>query len=112
MSDAALSFCAMEAALACKGEPDLMDRIRKAMNATRNHWMITNENEQFRAAVAAAIMESVGEERERLERSAKSLNQLGAMLQALQAGVPVDIDAMEKPADDTIPLTKMWNEAA
>lgn len=102
----------MEAAQACKGEPDLIERIRKAMKSARHHWMVTNESEQFRAAVAAAIMESTGEERERLERSAKSLNQLGAMLQALQAGVPVDIEAMEKPADDTIPLTKMWNEAA
>lgn len=112
MNDAVISICAMEAREACKGEPDLMERIRKAMKSARNHWMVTNPSQQFRAAVAAAILESSGDERARIERSVKALNQLGAMLQALQASVPVDIEAMEKPADDTIPLTKMWNEAA
>jgi len=102
----------MEAREACKGEPDLTKRIQKAMKASRNHWMVTDEAQQFRAAVAATMLESPPEERERIERSAQALNRLGAMLNAFKAGVPVDIDAMVPPAEDTIPLRKMWSEAA
>lgn len=112
MNDVVASICAMEGREACKGEPDLMKRIQKAMKACRNHWMVTDETQQFRAAIAAAILESSGEERERIERSAKELNRVGAMLSALKAGVPVDIEAMEPPAEDVIPLTAMWSEAA
>lgn len=112
MNDAVTSICAMEAREACKGEPDLIERIRKAMKAVRNHWMVTDETQQFRAAVAAAILESTGEERERIERSAKELNRVSAMLSALQAGVPVDVEAMEPAPADVIPLAKMWREAA
>jgi hypothetical protein len=112
MNDAVLAIAASDARSACKGEPDIMERIRKAMKACKNHWMETNENNQFRAAVAAAILESSGDEKDRIERSAKSLNKVGAMLNALRAGVPVDIEAMacDDNFDDMIQLMKIWNE--
>lgn len=96
----------------CKGEVDLEQRVKKAMKAARNHWMVTDEKEQFRGAVTAAIVESEGDERDRIERSVKSLNKIGSMLQALQNGVPVDIEAMasEPKQDDLLPLTKWWHE--
>lgn len=97
----------------CQGEPDLMVRIQKAMKAAANHWMVLDEAQQFRGAVAAAIVESEGAERDRIERSAKALGRIGAMLQALQAGIPVDLEGMaaEKQDDDLIPLRAMWDEA-
>lgn len=103
---------AHEAATACKGEPDIIERIKKSMLACRGHWMVTDEAHQFRASIAGAILSSEGAERERIERSAEALNKLGAMLQALQAGVPVDIEAManEPVPDDIIPLRKLWDE--
>lgn len=106
------AIVAMEARSACKGEPDLMKRIEKAMRASHNHWMVLDEAEQFRGALAGAMAESEGDERDRLERSVKALNQVGALLNALSAGIPVDIEAMEKAPDDMIPLRKMWDEAA
>jgi hypothetical protein len=109
-NDAVVSICAIEAGMACKGELDLMERIRKAMKAARGHWMCTEEADQFRAALAAAIAESTGEERGRLVRSVEALNRLGAALNALSAGVPVDIAAMEKPPEDMLPLRQMWKE--
>jgi hypothetical protein len=53
-------------------------------------------------------------ERDRIERSAQALNKVGAMLKALQAGVPVDIEAMatEKQDEDIIPLNKLWHDTA
>lgn len=106
------AIVAMEAQAACEGEGDLTERIRKAMRAARNHWMAPGENDQFRGAIAGALMASQGDERDRIERSAKALNRLGAMLQALQAGVPADLEGMaaEKQEDDLIPLRKIWDE--
>jgi hypothetical protein len=111
---AVMAIAATEARAACKGEPDVIERIKKAMKACRNHWMVTDENEQFRAAVAAALLESNGEEKDRIERSAKSLSRVSAMLKAMQAGVPVDIEAMaaEPQESDLIPLNKLWHETA
>lgn len=113
MNETLITIAAQEGRAACKGEPNLDQRVIKAMRACRNHWMVTDEEQQFRAALVAAILESEGEERSRIERSAKALNRIGAMLQALQAGVPVDLAAMadEKQDDDLLPLRKMWDES-
>jgi hypothetical protein len=111
--DGGMMIAAMEAQHACKGEPDLMERIKKAMRACIDHWMETNEANQFRAAVAAVILESDGAEKERVERSAAALNRLGAMLQAMQAGVAVDLEtelAEQPKAEDLIPLRSIWEE--
>lgn len=110
MSDNVMAIAATEAQHACRGEPDLMERIKKAMKACHGHWMETNPSNQFRAAVAAAIMESEGEERDRIERSARALNRANAALQAMQAGVDVDLEAALKADDDVIPLSKLWRE--
>lgn len=101
-----------EARDACKGEPDIMERLRKAMAATHGHWMETNENNQFRSALAAAMVESDEPEKDRIARSAKALNKVGAMIQALQAGVPVDMETMvsESTDDDIIGLMGLWRE--
>jgi hypothetical protein len=98
-----------EARHACRGEPDLFERIRKAMNATRDHWMERDEDNQFRSAVAAAMMESPGPDRERLERSTRSLARLSAVVVALTSGVPVDVEKMSlEPEPDLIPLVRLW----
>lgn len=103
-----------EARHACRGEPDITERLKKAMRACRDHWMETNEANQFKSAIAAAMLESAGDERTRIERSAAALNKLGAMIQALTAGVPVDLEAMaaEPKQDDLIPLRTLWDETA
>ena len=112
MSDNVMAIAATQAQHACRGEPDLMERIKKAMKACHGHWMETNPSNQFRAAVAAAMLESEGLERDRIERSAQALNRANAALQAMQAGVPVDLEGMaaEKQDDDLIPLRKLWDE--
>jgi hypothetical protein len=112
MNDAGMQIAAMEAREKCKGEPDLMKRIEKAMRACRDHWMETNQSSQFRAAVAAAMLESEGLERDRIERSAAALNRANAALQAMQAGVSVNLDALDPADDDIIPLMKIWRETA
>lgn len=102
-----------EARTACKGEPDIAERIKKAMKVCRNHWMETNETNQFRSALAAAMLESEDEaEKDRIGRSSRAIAKLNAMLNALQAGVPVDIEAMsaEKRDADLLPLMDLWHD--
>lgn len=100
-----------EARTACKDEPDITERVKKAMKVCHNHWMETNETNQFRSALAAAMLESEDEvEKDRIGRSSRALNKLSAMLSALQAGVPVDVEAMaaEKRDEDLLPLMDLW----
>ena len=99
----------------CANEPDLDARLKKAMKAARNHWMVTDENAQFKGALAAALMETADEaERDRIIRSARALNRIGALISALQSGVKVDLEAMaaEKADDDLLPLRDLWAQAA
>jgi hypothetical protein len=103
-----------EARDACKGEPDLVKRIEKAMRATRNHWMETSEDAQFRSALAAAMLESDDADKDRITRSMAQLRKVSAVIGALQAGVPVDFEKMaeDKPVDDILPLSRMWHDLA
>lgn len=101
-----------EARDACKGEKDISERLRKAMRACHRHWMETNESNQFRSAIAGAMLESPPEESDRIQRSATALGKMAAALGALTAGVPVDLEAMldETQDDDLLPLRKLWEE--
>lgn len=103
-----------EAREACKGEPDIEKRIEKAMLAVKDHWMETNKENQFKSAIAAAMMESSEEEKDRIQRSFDGLARVSAFINALQAGVPVDFDKMaeEKQPDDILPLMPMWRKIA
>lgn len=103
-----------EARDACKGEPDLVKRLEKAMRATRDHWMETNPDAQFRSAVAAAMLESDEADKDRIQRSMDGLRKVSALIGALQAGVPVDFEKLgeEQKADDILPLSKMWHDLA
>ena len=105
MNDGVLAIAVSEAKHAAEGETTLEGRLSKAMKATKNHWMATDENTQFRAAVGAVLLLSEGEDKERLEEEIAQLKAVQAML----SGVPVNFDAME-PMENPIGLMKMWRE--
>jgi hypothetical protein len=100
-----------EAREACKGEPDITKRIKKAMRACHDHWMETNEGEQLRAALAAAMLESPDNERDRIARSAKLLAKFGAALNAASMGVSIDMaETLSEIPDDILPIRGLWEE--
>lgn len=79
------------------------------MPAAHNHWMFTDEQDQFKGAIGAALITlKRGAEYERLEKSIRQLGRVSALLNALQQGIPVDFEAMEKPEEGLIPLNKLW----
>ncbi len=107
------AIVAMDAKRGGEGEKDLTERVRKCMAASVNHWMATDEQDQFAGAVAGAIALSDGDEREALEAAVAALNSISAAI----GGVPVNFEAMTEKRESlkergiqTIPLTKIWNE--
>ena len=115
MNAAVMSIAVTEARTACKDEPDILERVRKAMRACHNHWMVTNEGQQFNAALAAAMLESNEEDKDRIARSGKAFNRLNNAVAAMISGVPVDLEAMAveadaEPKEDLIPVRQLWDE--
>jgi hypothetical protein len=104
-----LIIACADAGAACADEPDIMERLRKAMRATKNHWMLHKESDQLRAGVAGAVAVSEGEERERIISSYKALVKLDAAVNAMNEGLTINSAEMEPPAD-FIPLMKIWQE--
>lgn len=113
MNAVVMSIAVTEARGACKGEPDILERIKKAMRACHGHWMVTNEAEQLNSAIAAAALESDGDEKDRILRSGKAFNDANNAVAALMRGVPVDLEAMVEKmdkSDDILPVRKLWDE--
>ena len=99
----------------CKdiNEPDLAERVKACMKRTYGHWMATDEDTQFRGAVAAAMVLSETPDQERIKASLKPLQALAAMI----SGVPVDLDRLlqeqeqaKEAGEELIPLRKLWDE--
>jgi hypothetical protein len=83
----------------------LEERCRKAMKIGQNHWMITDEDERFRASVGAVILASNDEERERISSELAGLRMLSAAI----SGVPVDFDQLPTQ-ENPVGLMKIWRE--
>lgn len=101
-----------EALAACKDEPDLETRIKKAMIVCKNHWMCTIPDERFKAALAAALSATEdATEYDRIERSFEQVRFASAALYALTAGLPLDLEklAAKEPDPDLIPLLNIWH---
>ncbi len=69
-------------------EKDFDARLDKCCEAAKDHWMVLDEEKQFKGAMLAAYRESNDEEKERIELSLKSLR----ILSALISGIPVDLE--------------------
>lgn len=108
MNQTMLVLVAESAKTAAEGEPDFIERIRKCMRASYGHWMVTDEEQQFSGAVAAALMLSEGEDKKRMEAAIDVMKALGAAMQ----GVPVDMAAVMNQHEgvEPVPLRKLWEE--
>lgn len=115
LSNVAL-IAAVDAESAVREIPDasLEDRARAAMQAVQNHWMATREEDQFLGACEGLARVASEEERERIVDDLERLGKASGLIHALQAGVPVDWEAMAAEADavpeNPLGLRKMWQE--
>ena len=92
-------------------EPDLVERIKACMRVTHDHWMVTDEEQQFKGALGAAMVLSESGDKERIQSSLKPLQALGAMM----SGVPVDLERVVREQEEAkeagqepIPLRQLW----
>jgi len=94
-----------EAKHAAEGLEDIEDILKAAMKATKNHWMVANEDEQFQAALAATLCLCKDEDKERFEKEVRNLKILSSAL----SGVPVDWGATEE-IENPIGIMDIWNK--
>lgn len=82
------------------------DKLRVAFKGARDHWMFTDEDEQMRGAIGAAMHHMTPEERVRVEAELRALQALSAATR----GVPVDFGSLEIP-ENPIGILKLWGDA-
>lgn len=95
-----------------KAGPSVEEKVKAAMKATRSHWLATDENDRFVAAVEGAARCVSEEDLERIQFSMRMLQSLSVAA----SGVPVDFGALipDDPEDrlEPYPLSKWWEETA
>jgi hypothetical protein len=91
----------------------LKEKLRFAMKEAHEGVVgigVLTPDEKFRAAVAATIMSSEGEDQERLKWESKGLQAVSAMLN----GIPVDMDAFLEEGTsrgwEPIGIVALWRE--
>lgn len=94
------------------GSVDIIDKLKVAMSATRNHWMCTDESEQLTAAVGGVMLHygEGSDEFSRLEIEMKALRKLNAVLTSARAGVSVNLEhSLPDPDIEYIGIMKLWH---
>lgn len=101
-----------EAKHAIRADDSLEDQLRASPRATKDHWLVTNEGERFKAAVGA-VMSFHGPESDAFKRLAwevRQLDKISAMQQAALAGLSVDVGSLDFELGEYEPigLLGMW----
>lgn len=115
-----IALASMDAQSAIEEIPDaaLEERARAAMLAVQHHWLATQEEDQFMAACEALARTATPEERDRIIEELRRLKRAASVLNALMAGVPVDMEAVEIQVEEDDPdfvaldLRGIWSEVS
>jgi len=85
---------------------DIEGRLRAAMKATKDHWALTDENEQIRAAVIAtcAVYGKDSDETKRLAAEWDNLTDIGHII--ISGMFPDTVKIIENP----VGIMKLWKE--
>ena len=89
----------------------LEERLKVAMRGALKHWLVFDEEGQFKMAVGAVLAEATEEEVERINVDIKFLNAMSSAA----SGVPVDFGRLieelgEDSAAKAVGLGKLWDE--
>ena len=83
------------------------EMLRIAFKGARDHWMFTDEDDQLKGAIGAAMHHMNDEDKKRVKAELKVMNALGSAM----SGVPVDFSAVEVP-ENSIGIRGLWLESA
>lgn len=102
-----LMIAAMETRAKLKGQTfvTVEEKLKAAMEMTKDHWMAVDESERFQAAIGAVLADASPEDKARIEAELRPLKMLGAA----QQGIPVDFSQLEVP-ENPIGLMQLWHE--
>lgn len=102
-----------EAASSVKKAEGIEAKFKAAANVTRGHWMCTDEDQQFRAAVGAVMIDygASSPEFARIDAEMTSIEMLNAIITAAQSGVGISLPD-ELPDFERVGLLDMWREGA
>jgi hypothetical protein len=92
----------------------LEDKLRAAMNAAKNHWMVLDKDTQFRGAVGAVMIHygKDSEEYKRLAYEVDAMRKLSAFISAAQADLSVELpETSDEPRPEPVGIMKLWQEA-
>jgi len=102
--DVKFMIAVTEASEAAKEKFTLVAKVKAAMEVTKNHWMLTDEDLRFKAAIAGAIdASSSQEDSDILLNEMKALSLLSDFL----TGTKIDFSGAKVPKQ-TIGLMKLW----
>lgn len=91
---------------------DFAAKITAAMRATKNHWMVTDQDKQFRSAIGGLLLyyPPDSEEHKRLQHELHQLVQVSAFLNAARAGINVRMPEGFGEGAKPIGLLAKWKE--
>lgn len=92
-----------------KPDDTLEDRLKAAMSAAKGHWVVKDEQLQFKGAIMAVYPSCSDEEKQRIEAEMDVLKAIAAA----SSGVPVDIaSVLDRTSKfEGIGLGKLFREA-
>jgi len=91
----------------------LKEKMLDAMKLALDHWLIVQDEEQFKAAVGAVLSKATQEEQAKINNQLKMLQTLSTIL----SGISVDVEETMKdiPKDekeeDKLILNDLWRKA-
>lgn len=89
-------------------EAPVKERLKKAMNLAQNHWLVRDEEEQFRCALGAVAVTASQEERQKIAAELAFLKGIDAQ----RDGVPVDfMELFGRVPKTPYGLNALWMEA-
>ena len=106
--DNTLAIMISEAKRKVQQDKSLKERLKSAMKITFRHWLVTDEDSQFRAAIGAVLLSASESEKKKITTELKGLRAISAMTN----GVPIDIAQLIKNQEGAEPvgLLKLWKE--
>lgn len=99
------AIVATEAKRAAEKVEGLETKLRAAMEAVKDHWLVTDENKLLQGAVGGAILTMSEDDRERTVKTWKSLQAISLAA----SGVPIAFDALDHDFEP-VAILPLWDE--
>lgn len=90
----------------------IKDRLRDAFKLAKEHWLVTTEENRFRAGVGGVLINCTSEEKHNIEEELLDLRQFNSALETSSLGVPIDFISFlgQKDRSNFYGLMAIWNE--